>query len=121
WTDFRPLQEVAWYWSAVNKRCLDFMDGLPDGQAMNFSSETLFRAELPFVQSLFNFTGSVAYHPPASDIRQIMGTKHNAQQKGRFSKPKNWNNRQIDAVNDIIAPVATKLDYQLLSTADEGI
>src|SRR5699024_892945 len=121
WTDFSPLQKVAWNWAAVNNRCLDLMDGLRDEQAMSFSSETLFRAELPLVHSLFDFAGSVAYHPSASDIRQVMGTKHNAQQKGRFSKPENWNNRQIDAVNDIIAPVATKLDYQLLSTADEGI
>jgi len=121
WTDFSPLQKVAWNWAAINKRCLDFMDRLPDGQAMSFSSESLFRAELSFVHTLFDFVGSTACHPPASDIRQIMATKHNAQQEGRFSKPKEWDNRQIEAVNDIISPVATKLNYQLLSTADKGI
>src|SRR5699024_3347188 len=81
WTDFSPLQKVAWNWTTVNKRCVDSLDGRPTEQAMSLSTETLHRAERPFDQPPCNPTRSMAYHPPTSDTTPSMGTKHNAQQR----------------------------------------
>src|SRR5699024_9278620 len=110
WSGFTDLQKVAWNWSTVNRQCLDFMGALPEDQAMSFSSEAFFGAKSSLIHDLFNFTGSADYLPPSPDIERVMGTKHNAQQEGRFSKPKNWSDQQVRQVNDIIAPVAARLD-----------
>ena len=116
WDTFTHLQKVAWNWKTVNRHCLSFMENLPDHQKMSFSSESFFKAQPSLTKTLFNFIGSSSYHPPSSDIRRVMGQKHNAQEKGQFSKPDNWSDQQVEQVNKIIAPVANKLSYELIST-----
>ena len=72
-----------------------------------------------FVEKLnahnIDFIGPSNYQPPSNDIRGVMGQKHNAQTKGRFSKPTDWNDHKIEQVNKIVAPVAKKLSYELIS------
>jgi hypothetical protein len=114
WDTFTDLQKVAWNWKTVNRHCLGFMKNLPDTKGISFSSEDFFTAKSSLIESLFNFVGSENYHPPAGDIRRVMGQKHNAQKKGQFSKPSDWTDRQVEQVNKIIGPVAQKLSYELI-------
>ena len=115
WPNFSDLQKVAWNWKTVNRHCLRFMEKIPDEQKMSFSSESFFEAQPSLTKRLFDFIGPSNYHPPSNDIRGVMGQKHNAQTKGRFSKPTDWNDHKIEQVNKIVAPVAKKLSYELIS------
>jgi|GEM_PF-1510256 len=120
WEDFSNLQKVAWNWTIVNERCLNFKASLSENQVMSLSSESLFQADPSLIYSLFSFAGSKAFHPPKAEINKVMETKHNAQNKGQFANPKDWNSGQIEQVNDIIAPIASKLGYQLMSVQNNG-
>ncbi len=115
WDHFSHIEKVAWYWAAVNSHCIRFTEQLPDRQNMSLASEELFEAPPPLVNQLFDFIGSAGYHPPASEVRRVMGTKHNAQKKGSFSRPKDWSDKQIAQVDRIVGPVAQKLSYRLLT------
>ncbi|SMO68043.1 sulfotransferase [Fodinibius sediminis] len=116
WGELTNLEKVAWNWQKINHHCLTFMEQLPSEQKMNFSSEAFFQAKPELIAELFNFVESVPYHPPASDIKSVMGKKHNAQEEGTFSVPENWTSSQIKKVNAIIAPVARTLSYDLRSS-----
>lgn len=113
WSGFTEIEKTAWNWATTNAFSLQFMEELPDTQKLQFSSEELFAADLSFMHHLFDFVGS-NYCPPETDIRRVMGQKHNAQQKGVFKKPKNWSDAKIAQVNAIIQPVVSQLGYALL-------
>ncbi len=114
WNHWSEIEKVAWNWSSVNRHCLEFMQELPDEQKMVFSSETFFSADQSLINKLFHFIGSGDYRPPESDVKRVMGKKHNAQTQGSFSKPEDWTQSQFESVNRIVAPVAETLSYSIL-------
>lgn len=119
WKAFSTLEKVAWNWRTVNRHCLRFLEQLPESQKIKLSSETLFTAGKQETDRLFDFIGSSEYHPPASEIQDVLGTRYNAQKKGSFSKADNWTDEQTASVDRIIRPVAQELSYQLLTPPSE--
>lgn len=118
WEKYSNIEKVAWNWTEVNAACIGFMERLHEEQKLSFSSECFFEAPKQLMHQLFDFVGSDQYYPSNQSINRIMGAKHNAQLEGSFSRPKDWTEEQLQKVDQIIAPVARQLFYNLFKPSE---
>jgi len=111
WNNLPRIEKIAWLWDETNRWILTFLDSLPDQQKLTIKSEILFTGDETTLSTLYNFVGSA--YPSSKKIHRILHRKLNAQRKGYFLPPEEWDEELRQRVWQWTGSTATQLGYTI--------
>ncbi len=109
WEGMTQLQRIAWLWTETNTWILNFTAGLPPEQALLVHSEDLFQGRAETIAAMFALFGG--QEPAPGRLARVLKAQHNAQTRGSFPDPSNWDDSMKAEIREITGSVAERIGY----------
>ena len=111
WQQLVPFQKNLWLWNETNRWILDFLTIVPSHKQLLIHAEDVFSGSSDVLERLFAFISSPL--PPRRKIDRILGKRLNAQRKGNFPKPEQWDSRSMEMLVNMCGDTANQLGYAI--------
>jgi len=111
WLQYSAFQKNLWLWNETNRWILNFFGSIPPNDKLLVHAEDIFMASSEVLTQIFDFVDSPP--PPRKKVERILRKRLNAQQRGSFPKPEQWEQHQITALRAMCGDTAAQLGYNI--------